>query len=171
MKQLKQRLTYRLAALAALVSSVVLGAGFMTASASALTLPPTHLQFHATGIPTSFTSTISPTLPLPGQGFILDENLVDTNNTVIGTNHVDCRIVTLTSPTSVQFGCLANFTLSDGSMNAVATFSASQTSTQPNYDAIVVSGTGRYTATTGVIHVSDSGPGNPEGYDVDVYVF
>jgi hypothetical protein len=127
-----------------------------------------HEQFSATGVATSFSQTIT-NPPQIGQGFILEENLLNPSNVVIGTDHIECKIISFT-PTSLRFACKADYAFTNGAtLKGVTTFNFDLTSVPNLYDAYILSGTGAYAGAKGVVHVTDFGPGNPTGYVFDFY--
>lgn len=151
-----------------------------TASALAPAAPPAtstqvqslvHQQFHATGNVTFFDTNIT-TPPQVGQFFTLEEVLTDSNQAVIGTDHIECTVKAVTQ-TDMRFKCKATFTFPEGAVNAFTEFSFPFDPTQLpiQYNAGILGGTGAYRHAIGVVHVTDSGPLTPTEYDFNFVAF
>ena len=124
------------------VAAMLLTPTFFTSSASALT----NTQFSLTSDPTTAVVDFShlTTPPLPGQPITISENLKDSNGNLAGSAFIACRVVLFTN-TDLLLDCNATFTLTGGTITGHATFLTSQ----HNYTAVVLSGTGVYKGVIG----------------------
>lgn len=135
------------------VAAVLLAPTFFTGSASALTTT----QFSLTSDPTTavvdFSHLTKP--PLPGEPITISENLKDSNGQLAGSAFIACKVVLFTT-TDLLLDCTATFTLTGGTITGHATFLTSQ----HNYTALVLSGTGTYQGAVGTVQVLDRAPGD-----------
>jgi len=135
------------------VAAVLVAPTFFTGSASALTTT----QFSLTSDPATAVVDFShvTTPPLPGQPITISENLKDSNGQLAGSAHIACTILLFTT-TDLLLDCNATFTLTGGTITGHATFLTSQ----HNYTAFVLSGTGAYKNVIGTVQVLDRAPGD-----------
>lgn len=168
-----QKLLIRFASLLTLFSGLVFSGGVASAASTNATVSANaaislaHVQFSATGFATNYVPHFT-NPPQVGNFFILQEDLKDASGNTIGTDSALCTVVGFTSTGAITFKCAATFNFADGSVQAVAKFDFNPASLPVQYDAKVVSGTGRYALASGTIHVVDFGPGNPTGYTFDL---
>ncbi|WP_370944639.1 hypothetical protein AB5J62_36725 [Amycolatopsis sp. cg5] len=98
--------------------------------------------------------------PLPGQPLTIRESLVDRNGRSAGTAAIDCVVAAFTT-TDLLLDCRAHFVLAGGSIDGHAVFLTSQ----HDYPAVVLGGTGAYQGVLGTVRVLDRAPGD------ETYVF
>lgn len=142
--------------------SAILGSAMLFALAPGVADAVTVKQFTVVSDPATAVVDLGgiTTPPLPGQPLTIRESLKDQNGGKAGRAAIDCVVVAFTTA-DLLLDCQAHFELLDGTIDGHAAFLTSQ----HDYPAVVLGGTGAYQGVLGTVRVLDRAPGD------ETYVF